>query len=136
MGKKGQGEVGSAELVSIISRGTLVRVRGLALRRGVWFNALSRAERAMVDLTISFVKSVRSAELAKALTAIVIKLKRALESRVEGLVRSFGRSAAMRLSFIAQSWGNRLAGLWASDEGFSRYLAIMYLNQGLGVGSI
>jgi len=54
--------IGKAELVTLKLR---------ALRDGVWFKALSRIDRKLVDLTIRVVGSVRSATLAKNLIFIM-----------------------------------------------------------------
>lgn len=115
-------------LSNIISIGGLVKVRRMAKRKGVWFRVLGSVERGIVDLTISYVKGIRSAKLAKIVTAIIIKLMEALESHVEKMVRTIGRSTAEKLSQMAQRWGNRLAHRWGEDEGFARYLAVMHIN--------
>ena len=116
-------------LKDIISVGRLVKERRRALRKRVWFKALSRDERSIVDLTIRCVDRVRSARLAKIVTAILIKLKLATESTVKRLVRTVGRSMAQKVSRIAQGWGNRSAAEWPEDRGFIQYLAIMSLNK-------
>jgi len=112
----------------IISVGRLVEARRRALRRGVWFRFLGGEERSIVDLTIRCVDRVRSATLARIVTAIVIKLKLAMESTVKRLMRTVGHSMAQRVSQIAQGWGNRYAGEWVWDLGFAQYLAIMQMN--------
>jgi hypothetical protein len=101
-----------------------------ALRRGVWFRALSLAERGILDLTMRYVATIRSATLAKVVTAILEKLKNASESIVDRLVREVGFSLAKKIGGIAQSWGNGLAASWGSDAGFARYLAVAHLNGG------
>jgi hypothetical protein len=111
-------------LGDIISVGRLVEVKRAALRRGVWFRALDRVERGVLDLTIRCVDRIRSARLAKIVTAILIKLKLAMESVVDRMVRTVGFSQARKISGIAVSWGNRSASKWAEDPGFARYLAV------------
>ena len=111
-------------LGDIISVGRLVEVKRVALRRGVWFRALDRVERGVLDLIIRCVDRIRSAMLAKVVMAILIKLKLAMESMVERMVRVVGRSLAQKVSRIAVSWGNRSASKWAEDPGFARYLAV------------
>jgi hypothetical protein len=88
---------------------------------------MTRLERAEVDLTLRFVTKVRSPFLAKVLNLIIDKLFNALESRVSRLTWSVGFPLALRLSKIAQSWGNRSARLWAQDSEFARFLAVMSL---------
>ncbi len=118
----------------VISVRRLVKVRGRAKRRRVWFRVLGKAERGVVDLIINHVEDVRSSKLAGIVAAIVIKLKKALESQVERLVRTTGRSTAQKLAHIAQEWGNKLAHKWSEDRGFARYLAVMHLNESYWAG--
>jgi hypothetical protein len=99
-----------------------------SLRQGVWYRAVSRLERAEVDLTLRFVRRVRSPFLARVLNMIIDKLFDALESRVSRVTWSIGFPLAMKFSRIAQSWGNRSAELWARDAGFARFLAVMNIN--------
>jgi hypothetical protein len=115
-------------LGGIISVGRLVEAKRAALRRGVWFRALDRTERGILNLTMRCVDRIRSAKLAKILTAIVDKLLEAMKSKVERMVRVVGRSLAQKVSSIALSWGNRSASHWAEDPGFARYLAITQMN--------
>jgi hypothetical protein len=106
----------------------LAKLRIKAIRRGVWFKILNRAERAQIDLTVKVVKRVRSPLLTKVLTFLMRKLSKALEGRVKRLTREVGRRIAEKLSLIAQSWGYVSASLWKIEYGFKRFLAIMYMN--------
>ena len=115
-------------LDGVLSVGRLAEARKAALRRGVWFRALNRVERGVLDLTIRCVDNIRSAKLATIVTAIMNKLELAMESMVERTVRTVGRSLAQKGSRIALSWGNRSAFQWAEDPGFARYLAITQMN--------
>ena len=108
---------------SLISFKGITEARKLALRHGVWFRTLSRVERGIMDLTVRYVDSVKSAKLAKVLTAIIQKLRFATESMTERLVRTVGISLAKKMSCIAVSWGNVSASNWAEDRAFARYLA-------------
>jgi hypothetical protein len=101
----------------------LADAKKVALRRGVWFRALNRVERGVLDLTVKFVDKIRSATLATVVTAILDKLTLAMESTVDRLVRTVGMSLAQKVSTIAVSWGNRLAQKWANDRDFARFLA-------------
>jgi hypothetical protein len=115
-------------LDGVLSVGRLSEARKAALRRGVWFGALNRVERGMLDLTIRCVDNIRSAKLATIVTAMMNKLELAMESMVERTVRTVGRSLAQKVSRIALSWGNRSASQWAEDPCFARYLAITQMN--------
>ncbi len=101
----------------------LVRVRTRALRRRVWFRVLSRMERGLVDLTIRWVDKVKSGRLARVLVRILVKLVRALESRMVGAVGR-GRVLADWLSRLAVGWGDSAAYEWRFDLGFQRSLGL------------
>jgi hypothetical protein len=115
-------------LDGVLSVGRLAEARKAALRRGVWFRALNRVERGVLDLTIRCVDNIRSAKLATIVTAIMNKLELAMENMVERMVRTVGRSLAQKASRIALSWGNLSASQWAEDPCFARYLAITQMN--------
>jgi len=118
----------------LFSVAKLVRVKQFALRRRVWFRVLSRVERGVLDLTVRYVNNVKSALLAKVLTAIMEKLALATESIVERMVRSFGSAQASKVSEVAVRLGNRSAWKWALDSRFARFLAVMHMNwSGSGV---
>ena len=106
------------------SVGKLAEAKKSALRRGVWFRALNRVERGVLDLTVRYVDNIKSSKLATLVTAILDKLKLASESMAERMVRVIGRSLAQKISGIAVSWGNRSAPQWSEDLGFARYLAV------------
>ena len=111
-----------------LGKNELAEIRAKAMRRGIWFRVLTRAERAQVDLTMKIVERIRSFILAKVVTSIVKKLLDAMESRVTRLMREVGQALARKLSRIAQNWGNKSAHQWIVDPGFVQYLAINYMN--------
>jgi hypothetical protein len=104
-----------------------------ALRKRIWYRALSRVERGILDLTVRYVDSIRSSTLATVVTAIMEKLKLAAESIVDRLVRTVGFSLAQKISAIAVRLGNRLATRWAEDAGFARYLVVSQMNNGRSI---
>jgi hypothetical protein len=97
-----------------------------ALRRGVWFKALTRIERGIIDLTVKYVDNIKSSKLAKVLTAIILKLQTTTESMIDKLVRIIGLSLAQKISKIAINWGNHSASMWADDRAFARFLIINF----------
>ena len=107
----------------------LLKLKLKAMRAGVWFKALPRIDRVLVDLTIRVAGNVRSFILAENILAVVRKLEGVMESRFLRAVREVGFSMARGLGLIAQEWGNAAAKDWAADEGFARYLAAMSLNE-------
>lgn len=99
-----------------------------AIRAGLWFKVLPRIDRVLVDLTIKVADTIRSPHLARSLFSIVGKLEGLLESKLQRAVREIGFPIALKLSMVAQKWGNKAAEKWASDDGFARYWAAIKLN--------
>lgn len=112
----------------IITREFLASVKHRAFRKRDWFRVLDPAERAVLSLTIKCVERVKSAKLAKIVTAIVEKLENAMKSKVERLMETVGSPLAFRLSMIALGWGNPSASWWSHDRDFVRFLAVNYMN--------
>ena len=110
------------------TRRKLVEVKRKAIRRGIWFTALSRVERGCVELTIKVVGRVRSLLLAKVLTAVLEKLSTAVENKITRLMREVGCELALKISRIAQTWGYASATQWAVDLTFIRYLTVIKVN--------
>lgn len=106
----------------------LTNIRRKALRKRAWFKVLNRAERAIISLTIRCVDKIKSPKLAHIITAILAKLKEAMESKVKKLMKTAGCALAQKISKIARTWGNILAFQWARDIGFIQYLAVMQIN--------
>ena len=111
-----------------LGKNELAKIKAKAMRRGVWFRVLTRAERGQMELTMRIVKRIRSLFLAKVVTSIVEKLLDAMESRVSRLMREVGPALVQKLSGIAQKWGNESAAHWTADSGFRQYLTVMYVN--------
>ncbi len=116
---------------TLLTRSEILRVKSRAIRRGMWFRAISRTERACVDLALVVVEKVRSGFLAKVLFSVLEKLEKAMESRVVFFMREVGSKLARRLSEIVGKWGNKSGARWAEDSSFIRYLAVMRLNESL-----
>jgi hypothetical protein len=112
----------------MLRRERLLKLKLKAIRRRVWFRALSRIDRVLVDLTIRVVDVVRSSRLSEALFSVVKKLEDGLEGRVSRAMKEVGFSLARKLSLLAQKWGNVLARNWMFDMSFVKFLAIMHIN--------
>ena len=125
-----QAKVSIKDAAAEVSIGLIQSSKRAALRRGIWFRALSRVERGILDLTAKYVACIRSSTLAKVVTAILQKLEFASESVVDRLARTVGLSLARKTSDLARRWGNRSASSWAVDAEFARYLAVIHLNSG------
>jgi hypothetical protein len=113
---------------NFIDKRQLIKLKTKAMRAGVWFRALNRIDRVLIDLTIRVARCVRSSILANSILSITRKLEGLLESRLVRAIREIGFSLARKLSLLAQKWGNEAAKEWANDFGFARYLAVMKLN--------
>lgn len=121
-----------------LERGYLAGLRRRAQRCRAWFR-LGVEDRRFLDLVIAAVDRVRSRPLAEALQPILGSLREAIGGfndwmeAVYGRVGYWmivrGRGLALRLSNLAQAWGNRVVSDWAEDQGFIQYLTVMDLNR-------
>jgi len=114
---------------SFLNKARLVKLRLKAVRAGVWFRALPRIDRVLVDLTIKVASNIRSFTLARNLLAVIRKLEGLLESSLSRAFREVGFPLAQKLSLTAQKWGNVSAESWPSDSSFIRFLAVMHINE-------
>ena len=107
-----------------------MKIKAKALRRRVWFRALSRVERGILDLTIRCVEKVRSPFLARTIFDIINKILKTLESGFLEKVNNVGSAIAEKVCGIAERWGNRDASSWRRDSSFIRFLGINAVNSG------
>ena len=113
---------------SFLNRTQLIKLKHRAMRAGVWYKALPRIDRVLVDLTIKVAENIRSISLAKSICTVVGKLEGLLESSVLKSLRLVGSQLAEKISTLAQKWGNALAKGWATDSAFAFFLAVMHTN--------
>src|SRR6266581_5747127 len=104
-----------------ITREVLIGMKTRGLRRRVWYWALDRMERGLVDLTIRWVDKVRSGRMTETLMRILEKLAQALETGM-GRVLGRGRVLAIRASELAVGWGNVAAYSWRFEQAFCNAL--------------
>ena len=109
---------------NFLNKAELLKLKTKAMRCGVWFRALQRIDRVLIDLTIKVADTVRSPMLAKSILSLTRKLETIMESGFSRTVRTVGLPQAQKISSIAVGWGNRSASEWADDLGFARYLAV------------
>jgi hypothetical protein len=112
-----------------INKNQLIKLRSKAKRAGVWFRALPRIDRVLVDLTIRVANNIRSATLAMNILAVTEKLEGLLESSLLRAFRGIAVKLASKLSSLAQMWGNTSAKHWVSDVSFVAFLAVMHINE-------
>jgi hypothetical protein len=114
---------------SFLNRAQLLKLKFKAIRAGVWFKALPRIDRVLVDLTIKVAENIRSPHLARSIFAVLGKLEGLLESSILKSLRLIGRPLAEKISITAQKLGNTSARNWALDSSFAFFLAIMHTNR-------
>lgn len=106
----------------------LMKIKARALRHRVWFKTLSRAERAIIDLTIKCVERIRSRILTRVISKILDKILKTLKNSFLETADKVGRETVERLCRIAGRWGNRTASGWKHDLGFIRFLGVNATN--------
>jgi hypothetical protein len=106
----------------------LMKLKLKAIRCGVWFTALQRIDRVLIDLTIKVNNNVRSYTLAKSILTVARKLQEVFQSKLAHKIKEIGIPLTRKLSRLAQNWGNKGAWEWVNDADFARYLTIMKLN--------
>lgn len=120
--------------MSAINRKGLMKIKARALRHRVWFKVLSRAERAIIDLTIKCVERVRSRILTRVISKIIDKLLKTLKNGFLETADKVGREIAEGLCGTAWRWGNRTALGWKHDRGFIRFLGVNAVNTSVTYG--
>ena len=118
-------------LALMLSKEFLREVRGIALRKRVWYRALDEIERGIVNLTISVVESVKSPTLVREISKILAKLREAFKSAFIKHVENYGFKKLMDVINVAVSLGNVEALKWGS-ESFARLLAVNNYNNPVG----
>ena len=113
----------------VSSRETLVRLKTVAVRKGLWFKVLDVVERAVIDLTIRVVERVRSSRLKEILRSIASKVLGALKAKsFKERALAVGLVLAERVVRVAEKLGCKRAKEWACDPGFVMYLGASWLN--------
>lgn len=113
---------------NFLNKTELLKLKTKAMRSGVWFKALQRIDRVLIDLTIKVADTVRSPKLAQSILSLTRKLESVMESGLSRTVRTVGLALAQNLSLVAQKLGNVDAKSWAFDRAFAVYLAVMHMN--------
>lgn len=106
-----------------------------ALRRRVLFTALDQYDRSYLYLTMRAFDEIRNARVGTILVKILVKLKAALENPFVRRMETYGVEKAWMLAACAVEWGHKVAGGWAREKGFARYLTVLEVNSPSGWGS-
>ena len=94
----------------------------------MWFRAISKVERAIVDLTIKCVEKIRSTILAGTISAIVAKILQCLEDGFTTRADKVGHEIVERLCSVGERWGSEAHLVWKYDKCFIRFLGVNALN--------
>jgi len=106
----------------------LLKIRSRALRTRIWFKAISKVERAIVDLTIKCVEKIRSNILARIISTIVSKLLGSLGEDFMKRAERIGCKIAESLCTLGERWGNKACSTWKCDKCFVKFLGVNALN--------
>ena len=116
------------EAASLLTRQGLMKARIRAVRQRIWFKALSKVERGIVDLTIRCIERVRSRILNRMISNIVAKILKNLKPSFLETTTKVGREIAHEMCEFALKWGNLSASSWRHDLGFIRFLGVNMIN--------
>lgn len=114
--------------VTLTTRKDLLKIKSKALRTNVWFRDLSRVERAIMDLTIKCVDTIRSAMLAGTILKIVNKILQYLGKDFMARAERAGYEITERLCAFGDRWGNKTCTAWKFDKRFVRFQGVNLLN--------
>jgi len=112
----------------LTTRQDLTKIKSRALRTRVWFRALSKVERAILDLTIKCVENVRSRVLEGTISTIINKILQSLEDAFLARAERIGQAIAETLCAIGERWGNKACSAWKCDKCFIEFLGVNALN--------
>jgi len=115
-------------VIALTTRQDLLEIKTKALRTKVWFRALSKVERAIIDLTIRCVEKIRSNVLAGTVAKIINKILQSLEQDFMTRAERVGREIAERLCRLGERWGNEACTNWKCDRCFIKFLGVNALN--------
>ncbi|MBT7913298.1 hypothetical protein HN588_05260 [Candidatus Bathyarchaeota archaeon] len=117
----------------MLTQGFLVKIRKQAIRKRVYYRALDRLERGILDLSSRLLDSAKNVVLLQQLYEIVMKLEEALKGRLQRHMESFGLRRGTEIIMQAVKFGYREAVGWLRDPGLAEYLSVMDLNSPFGV---
>ena len=106
-----------------------MKARTRAVRQRIWFKALSKVERGILDLTIRCIERVRSRILNRMISDIVAKILKNLKPSFLETATKVGREIAYEICEIALKWGNLRASSWRHDSDFIQFLGVTAVNK-------
>ena len=102
----------------------LAILRRKALRKGVWFQAMTVEDRILASLIHQHVKIVKNATLATVIARILGKLASAIQNSYLSRLQVLGRPIATAIALKAYSYGNKEALNWKNDPNYIRYMGM------------
>jgi len=96
--------------------GTLSKLRTIAFRKGIYFQALTTQERLLTDLIRNYVKIVNNATLATVLARIIGKLIYSIKNSFSNMIERVGQPIAELWSQAATKMGWKEASSWVDDR--------------------
>ena len=116
----------------MLSRGVIVEVRRLALRKRCWYRALDNLERGILNLTAELLDAVQSSVLLDQVTTIIGKLRYAFKSSYARHSEAYGLSRLMQMVGQARVLGYDGVVELERDDGFRSYLVFLDFYQPIG----
>jgi len=115
----------------IISKSYLRDVKGCALRKRIWYKALDKLERGIIDLTINIVECAKSKILVQEITKILAKLESAMRSRFTRHYETFGLEKLRNVVETARGFGSKVCSEWYTQS-FALLLTLNDYNNHVG----
>ncbi len=112
----GQRLIATNNVIAVLSN-----LRTKALRKGVWFQALTNQERILSGLIRKYVKIVKNATLATVIAKIIGKLIYAIKNSFLNMIDRIGRPIAESYSRAAYAMGWKEASKWVDDPNIVRW---------------
>ena len=116
---------------------TLSYLRTKALRKRIWFQALTTQERILTGLIRNNVKIVRNATLATVIARIIVKLISELKNAFSDKIEKMGRPIAEAWARGASTTGWNEVSKWVDDVDIVKWFGLMayYANRRMWIGS-
>jgi hypothetical protein len=114
---------------------SLSNLRTKALRKGIWFQALTYQERTLAGLIRKHVKIVKNATLAAVIAKIMGKLISAIKSSFMDRIEGLGRPVAEAWSRGALAMGWKEASTWTDDPNIVRWYGLTVYYSGFRMGT-
>jgi hypothetical protein len=116
----------------LLGKGFLVDIRRRAMRRGIWFRALTDLDRGILNLSAVLLDDVRSVTLRVQIVSILAKLRDAFKSPFRRFVEKHGQDRLRNVVEYAVQLGYHEVRSLRGDEGFMEYLMFLDFHQPIG----